>query len=403
MADKVTVKSGQTLSSIAKANNTTVTALKNANPVLTTNPKYQGGSVIFSGTKLNLPAGAGAKTTSGTTGGTVGGTTGMTPEQVQAILDEQTRKLQQAADAQKAADAAAAAAAEKKRQVDSIAAISALLSSYGIGDLSTAITDAVIKGYSSDTIELMMQDPNGTDPLAVAFQKRFPANKARLAAGKSVLTPAEYLAAERSYAQVLQSYGVASLGTREKLNAFITNDVSASEVADRVGLAITRVKNADAATKEALALYYPMLNQSDIIGAVLDPTEGLPALQRKVQLAEIGGAALAQGLKTVDAAGKLKSIDIKMGQEALANLGITKEQARTGFQQVAEVTPRSEFLSQISTGEDYGQLQAEQEAFQGLASAKRARLALTEQEKARFGGASGLSKASLNQATKGAF
>ena len=146
-----------------------------------------------------------------------------------------------------------------------------------------------------------------------------------------------------------------------------------------------------------------MLNQSDIIGAVLDPAEGLPALQRKVQIAEIGGAALAQGLKTVDAAGKLTSIDIKMGQEALANLGVTKEQARAGFQQVAEVTPRAEFLSSISTGEDYKQLQAEQEAFQGLASAKRARLSLTEQEKARFGGASGMSKASLSQATKGAF
>jgi hypothetical protein len=407
MAAKVTVQSGQTLTSIAKANNTTVQAIKDANPVLTTNAKYQGGNVIFSGTKLNLP---GATTTGGTTGGTTGSgvvdipvTSGMTPEQVQAMLDEQTRKLQLASDADKAARAAELAAAEKKRQVDSIAAISALLSSYGIGDLSTAITDAVIKGYSADTIELMMQDPKGTDPLAVAFQTRFPANKARLAAGKSVLSPAEYLAAERSYTQVLQSYGVANLATKDKLNSFITNDVSASEVSDRVGLAITRVKNADADTKAALALYYPMLNQADIIGAVLDPAEGLPALQRKVQIAEIGGAALAAGLKTVDAANKLTSIDIKMGQEALASLGVTKEQARAGFQQVAEVTPRAEFLSQISTGEDYGQLQAEQEAFQGLASAKRARTALTEQEKSRFGGASGMSKASLNQATKGAF
>lgn len=296
-----------------------------------------------------------------------------------------------------------AAAAEKKRQFDSIAAIGALMSSYGIGDLTAAITDAVVKGYSADTINLMMQDPKGTDPLAVAFQTRFPANKARLAAGKPVLSAAEYLAAERSYSQVLQSYGVSNLATKDKMNAFITNDISASEVADRVGLAITRVKNADADTKAALALYYPMLNQTDIVGAVLDPAEGLPALQRKVQMAEIGGAALAQGLKTVDANNKLTSINIKMGQEALANLGVTKEQARAGFQQVAEVTPRADFLSSISTGEDYGQLQAEQEAFQGLASAKRARVALTEQEKARFGGSSGTSKTSLGQTSRGAF
>ena len=289
------------------------------------------------------------------------------------------------------------------KKIDAIAAISALLSSYGIGDLSGPITEAVQKGYTNDTIQLIMQDPKSTDPLAVAFQTRFPANKARLAAGKSVLSPAEYLAAERSYTQVLQTYGVSSLATKDKLNSFITNDVSAAEVADRVGLAVTRVRNADASTKEALALYYPMLNQADIVGAVLDPAEGLPALQRKVQIAEIGGAALAQGLKTVDAAGKLTGINIKMGQEALANLGVTKEQARAGFQTVAEVTPRAEFLSSISPGEDYTQLQAEQEAFQGLASAKRARLSLTEQEKARFGGSSGMSKASLSRATKGAF
>lgn len=284
-----------------------------------------------------------------------------------------------------------------KAQVDSIAAIKALLSSYGIGDLSDAITNAVIKGYTTDTIELIMQDPNSKDPLAVAFQMRFPANKVRAAAGKSVLSPAEYLRAERSYTEVLKSYGVSNIASKEKLSSFIANDISATEVADRVGIAINRVQNADPDTKKALAEYYPMLNQADIVNAVLDPAEGLPSLQRKIQIGEIGGAALAQGIKTSE--GKT---NIKMGAEALANLGVTQAKAREGFQQVAEVTPRGEFLSQISPGEDYGQLQAEQEAFQGLASARRARVSLTEQEKARFGGASGVNKASLASQTRGA-
>jgi hypothetical protein len=71
------------------------------------------------------------------------------------------------------------------KKVDQIAAISSLLSSYGLGDLTGAITEAVQKGYSNDTIQLIMQDPNSSDPLAVAFQMRFPANKARAAAGSS--------------------------------------------------------------------------------------------------------------------------------------------------------------------------------------------------------------------------
>jgi len=295
------------------------------------------------------------------------------------------------------------------KKVDAIAAISALLSSYGLGDLSGAVTEAVQKGYSSDTIQLIMQDPNSKDPLAVAFQTRFSANKVRAAAGKPVLSPGEYLAAERTYAQVLQSYGVGSLAKKETLSGFIGNDISAAEVADRVGLAIDRVKNADPFTKAALAEYYPSLNQTDIVSALLDPTEGLPALKRKVQIAEIGGAAAIQGLKT--GLGSMSEISRgfgnvtsgALGAEALASFGITQEEARKGYQTVAGISPRAEFLSSISTGEDYTRLQAEQEAFLGLASAKRARESLTAQEEARFKGQSGLTKTSLTETGKGQF
>jgi hypothetical protein len=279
-------------------------------------------------------------------------------------------------------------------KVDAIAAIAALLSSYGIGGLADAITNAVKKGYSADTIQLIMQDPNSTDPLAVAFQTRFPANKARLAAGKPVLSAAEYLAAERSYAQVFQSYGLGNMAKSDNFNKFIAGDVSAAEVSDRISLAVNRVQNADPFVKQALGQFYPMLNQGDIVGAMLNPEEGLPALQRKVQISEIGGASLAQNLTT-----SLNALDTRtnftnvmggtMGAAELAALGITKEQARAGYANIAEVLPRSEFLSAITGGADYTQRQAEQEQFQGLASAKRAREALTGTERGRFGGSSG--------------
>ena len=287
-------------------------------------------------------------------------------------------------------------------KTDAIAAIAALLSSYGIGELSGAITDAVQKGYTSDTIQLIMQDPNSKDPLAVAFQTRFPANKVRLAAGKPVLSAGEYLASERTYSQVMQSYGVGNLAKKELFNTFITNDVSAAEVSDRVGLAVDRVKNADPFTKAALAEYYPSLNQTDIVGALLNPTEGLPALKRKVQIAEIGGAAALQGLKTglatqSDIATGYEGVTTgSLGAEALAQFGISQEEARKGYQTVAEIAPRAEFLSSISGGEDYTRLQAEQETFLGLASAKRAREALVGQEKARFQGSAGVGPAGLS-------
>jgi hypothetical protein len=293
--------------------------------------------------------------------------------------------------------------------VNAIAAISALLSSYGLGDLSASITEAVQKGYTSDTIQLIMQDPNSKDPLALAFQTRFPANKTRLAAGKSVLSAAEYLAAERTYTQVLQSYGASTLATKDRMNSFIANDISAAEVSDRVGLAVDRVRNADPFTKAALAEYYPMLTQGDIVAAVLDPAEGLPALKRKVQISEIGGAAAVQGLKTglgsmSETSKQFENVTTgALGAEALASFGITQEEARKGYQTVASIAPRSEFLSSISTGEDYTRLQAEQEAFLGLASAKRARESLTAQEEGRFKGQSGLTKTTLTNKGAGQF
>lgn len=51
----VTAKSGQTLSSIAKANKTTVSAILAANPKFTEQAKYNGGNTIFSGTTVKIP------------------------------------------------------------------------------------------------------------------------------------------------------------------------------------------------------------------------------------------------------------------------------------------------------------------------------------------------------------
>ena len=77
-----TVKTGDTLSKIAAANGTTTAKIIAANPFLKTNPKYNGGSTIFSGTVLQMPAQAGASTglntavNNATSGGNTGTSTG---------------------------------------------------------------------------------------------------------------------------------------------------------------------------------------------------------------------------------------------------------------------------------------------------------------------------------------
>jgi LysM repeat protein len=54
-AKTVIVKTGDTLTKIAKANGTTVTAILAANPKFTDNDKYKGGNLIFSGTTVKIP------------------------------------------------------------------------------------------------------------------------------------------------------------------------------------------------------------------------------------------------------------------------------------------------------------------------------------------------------------
>jgi hypothetical protein len=264
------------------------------------------------------------------------------------------------------------------------ASLKSLLNTYNLQNVGTDIAK-IRADYpeisSADMLNLLKYDARYN----ANWNKRFAGNVTRQAAGLQPLDPGDYLKSEAQYSKILTSYGISSLATPDKFAQLIGSDVSADELTSRVSLAFDRVKNADPSVMQALNQFYPQLGQGDIVAAVLDPKEQLPALQRKVQTAEIGGAALAQGLK--DATG---NINIAMGASALADLGVTQAKAREGFQQVAELTPRGNMLSDISTtGQRYGQLQAEQEAFQGLASAKRARLALTAEEQARFQASSG--------------
>lgn len=53
---KYVVKAGDTLSKIAKENNTTLSAILKANPKFTEQDKYKGGNMIWAGTTVNIAA-----------------------------------------------------------------------------------------------------------------------------------------------------------------------------------------------------------------------------------------------------------------------------------------------------------------------------------------------------------
>ncbi|NBT49922.1 MAG: hypothetical protein EBT07_19300, partial [Actinobacteria bacterium] len=137
----------------------------------------------------------------------------------------------------------------------------------------------------------------------------------------------------------------------------------------------------------------------------------LPALQRKVKAAEVGGAALRQNLLTSEAAATEEQKNVPytnvtratLGADVLAQEGITKAQAEAGYSRIAAELPTAEKLSSIYSGrlDQYGMLEAEQETFRGLASARRAKERLVSTEIAAFGGSAGTSQGSLKKKSLG--
>jgi len=276
------------------------------------------------------------------------------------------------------------------------AALVAQMGVYGINNLADTIARIRRENPSvtSDELLLLLRSDSryNTD-----YLNRFSANKSLIAAGKAPLDEKAYLSNEQAYEKLFKGYNLTQFMNRDKYAMLIANEVSPTEAGSRVSLAYDRVLG-DTNTADVFKRYYPGLTTSDIVATLLDPKEQLPQLQKKVTASEIGGAALRQGLNISQAASTIQSERYKnltqgtVGYETLQGLGVTKEEALTGYENIAARLPRAEFLSSITGGEDYTQVQAEQEEFMGMASAKRARQTLAGVETARFGGKAGIAQ-----------
>ena len=266
-------------------------------------------------------------------------------------------------------------------------------------DLLRSEMDALGLGALVEPLRGLIQKDVGAAEFAIqlrqseAYKARFAANEGRLKKGLRVLTPGEYLRVEDAYRQTLRTYGLKQFDNDQYVRQFIENDISAAELSDRVSTAVQRVQNADPAIGRTLRDYYG-IGQTDLVAYVLDPNQQLQKIQRQVAAAEIGTAARRQGLE----AGVTVS-------EQLAAQGISEAQAQRGYATIADILPTSEKLSQIygATLEGYGQVEAEQEVFNTLASAQRKRQRLIGREAAEFSGQAGVGRGSLGTATGGQY
>ena len=313
----------------------------------------------------------------------------ITDPAILALINSLQSQIAQLSAANKsAADLAAAekkAAAETQRK-NAIEVLTERFQRYGLGSLVNKIKELAIDGATEATITLGLQETE-------EYKQRFKANQDRIKKGLAVLTPAEYLNVEDGYRQVLRAYGLKQFDTDEYVSQFISNDVSAAELSNRVVTAVQRVQNADPAISRQLRDFYG-IGQEDLVAYVLDPNQQFQKIERQVAASEIGVAAARQGLQT--------GVSVA---EQLAAQGVTQAEAQKGYATIADILPTAEKLSDIygKTLDTYGQTEAEQEVFNSLASAQRKRQKLTQREIAAFSGAAGTNKTSLTTSAVGQF
>ena len=304
-----------------------------------------------------------------------------------AALKKQITDLQSQINSNTALTAAKTAA----DQQNAITFLTTTFTDLGLGaDIASAVTNLVQQGYTADTIQMIAQDPKSKDPLAVAFQQRFPANAARMAAGLPVLSPSEYIATERSYAQVMQSYGLPSdfASNKDVFTKLLTNDISPTELNSRASTAKQVIENTDPAVSQQLQTYYG-LSKGDMIAHVLDPSIATPIIEQQIATSQIGAEAARAGTNINQSyADQLRSI------------GVTQSQANAGFQNIAQSQIG---IQELATRYDaYGpagqvgqQLQAATFGTTGAAAAQEELNRLKQQEIGQFSGSSGAGKGSL--------
>jgi hypothetical protein len=276
--------------------------------------------------------------------------------------------------------------------VDAYTLLESTFKDYGLEELVPEIKRFMEEGLGSNQASVELRK-------TTSYINRFRGNEIRRAAGLNVVDEATYLQLEDSYNETLRAFGLQGYFgadrkvSQSKMADIIGNDISATEFKDRIDTVVTRVNNADPNIKTTLKSFYG-IQDDDLVKYFLNPKENLPKLQEKVLSAEIGNEALKQNLLT----------DVTSAS-ALAQLGITKDQAREGYQGIANVLPTTTKLGQIygEEGINYTQKTAEEEVFRQLESAKRKRVRLAEKEVGSFSGTSGLARGALGSGNSGAY
>lgn len=200
--------------------------------------------------------------------------------------------------------------------------IANLLENYGLGNLTDFVNELITKEdiISADVVLGRIRQ---TDQ----YKKRFAANAARRAAGYNAISEAEYVNLENSYRQLMRSSGLPQgfYDQAEDFTNLISGDVSVAELSNRINEGYLAVQQANPQVITEMRRLYGV-DDSKLAAYFLDPTKATPILLRQAQAAQIAGEATLQAQRELTA----------VQAEQLAVAGVSPEQARQGFQTIAQ-------------------------------------------------------------------
>lgn len=225
--------------------------------------------------------------------------------------DPETRRLRERLRAESEADAAAAAR-ERRLVIDTIKSIFA---NYGLSSLSNKIVEYAQSGYSSEAIQIMLRE-------TPEYQARFPAMKALSSRGRAI-SEAEYVEYETTAAQLERRYGLPTGMVSGNITRLLENDISATELNDRIMLASAAAVQAPQELKATFRDFYG-IDEGGLAAYFLDPAVAAPILEKQAATAIIGAEGRMQGLGVE-----------RQTAEQLQALGVSQAEARQGFGDVA--------------------------------------------------------------------
>lgn len=260
-----------------------------------------------------------------------------------------------------------------------------LLEQYHLTALSGTLKNIILSGITDQAeISLQLQQTN-------AWKQRFAGNEELRRKGLPVLSVAEYLSVEQSYAQVMKNYGLPQgfYDDPADFAKFIGNSVSANELQQRVQM------YADVANREDPAVLKQLQSmgttKGDLLAYMMDPNRAMPLIQQKYNSTLIGAAARRAGVTPDNEYVK-----------HLAELGVTEQGAAQGYGQVAEELPGAQLLGSIYH-EDITQEDLAKGVFESNAASGRKTKRLASQERAAFSGSSGVGQGSLRRSEAGSY